>query len=78
VRILHSGKPQTIDHAWWQARLEQPLPAGGLCFASAFESSAAECARSGRSNADMAVLNQFTLPAYRMLLRRGRAHFRQK
>jgi len=25
VRILHAGKPQTIDHAWWQARLEQAL-----------------------------------------------------
>jgi 23S rRNA (cytosine1962-C5)-methyltransferase len=25
VRILHAGKPQTIDHAWWQARLEQTL-----------------------------------------------------
>ena len=21
VRILHAGKPQTIDRAWWQARL---------------------------------------------------------
>ena len=25
VRILHAGKPQTIDAAWWQARLEQAL-----------------------------------------------------
>jgi 23S rRNA (cytosine1962-C5)-methyltransferase len=25
VRILHAGKPQTIDAAWWQARLEQTL-----------------------------------------------------
>jgi 23S rRNA (cytosine1962-C5)-methyltransferase len=25
VRILHAGKPQTIDHAWWQTRLEQTL-----------------------------------------------------
>lgn len=25
VRILHAGKPQTIDGAWWQARLEQAL-----------------------------------------------------
>jgi 23S rRNA (cytosine1962-C5)-methyltransferase len=25
VRILHTGKPQTIDAAWWQARLEQAL-----------------------------------------------------
>jgi 23S rRNA (cytosine1962-C5)-methyltransferase len=25
VRILHAGKPQTIDRAWWQARLEQSL-----------------------------------------------------
>ena len=25
VRILHAGKPQTIDSAWWQARLEQAL-----------------------------------------------------
>src|ERR1035437_9552031 len=25
VRILHTGKPQTIDRAWWQARLEQAV-----------------------------------------------------
>ena len=25
VRILHAGKPQTIDRAWWQTRLEQAL-----------------------------------------------------
>ena len=25
VRILHAGKPQTIDAAWWQSRLEQSL-----------------------------------------------------
>jgi len=25
VRILHAGKPQTIDHAWWQTRLEHAL-----------------------------------------------------
>ena len=25
TRILHAGKPQTIDAAWWQARLEQAL-----------------------------------------------------
>jgi 23S rRNA (cytosine1962-C5)-methyltransferase len=25
VRILHAGKPQTIDRAWWRARLEQAL-----------------------------------------------------
>jgi 23S rRNA (cytosine1962-C5)-methyltransferase len=25
VRILHAGKPQTIDHEWWQARLEQAI-----------------------------------------------------
>jgi len=25
VRILHAGKPTTIDAAWWQARLEQAL-----------------------------------------------------
>ncbi|MGO8835965.1 MAG: class I SAM-dependent methyltransferase [Limisphaerales bacterium] len=25
VRILHAGKPLTIDRAWWQARLEQAL-----------------------------------------------------
>ena len=25
VRILHVGKPQTIDAAWWQMRLEQTL-----------------------------------------------------
>src|ERR1700729_1028380 len=25
VRVLHAGKPQTIDAAWWLARLEQTL-----------------------------------------------------
>jgi 23S rRNA (cytosine1962-C5)-methyltransferase len=25
VRILHAGRPQTIDSAWWQTRLEQSL-----------------------------------------------------
>ena len=25
VRILHAGRPQTIDFAWWQTRLEKPL-----------------------------------------------------
>jgi 23S rRNA (cytosine1962-C5)-methyltransferase len=25
VRVLHAGKPQPIDHAWWQARLEQAI-----------------------------------------------------
>jgi 23S rRNA (cytosine1962-C5)-methyltransferase len=25
MRVLHAGKPQTIDRAWWQARLEQTL-----------------------------------------------------
>ncbi len=25
VRILHAGKPQAIDAAWWQKRLEQAL-----------------------------------------------------
>src|SRR3954447_26304177 len=25
VRILHAGKPQTIDQAWWRMRLEQTL-----------------------------------------------------
>jgi 23S rRNA (cytosine1962-C5)-methyltransferase len=25
VRILHAGKPQTIDFAWWNARLEKSL-----------------------------------------------------
>jgi 23S rRNA (cytosine1962-C5)-methyltransferase len=25
VRILHAGKPQTIDAAWWRARLQQAL-----------------------------------------------------
>jgi 23S rRNA (cytosine1962-C5)-methyltransferase len=25
VRILHAGKPQTIDHAWWQIRLKKSL-----------------------------------------------------
>jgi 23S rRNA (cytosine1962-C5)-methyltransferase len=54
VRILHAGKPQTIDSAWWQARLEQALARRRPLFASAFESSAAECARPGRSNVDMA------------------------
>ncbi|MDB6125015.1 MAG: rRNA ((2)-)-methyltransferase [Pedosphaera sp.] len=25
VRVLHAGKPQTIDRAWWRMRLEQTL-----------------------------------------------------
>src|SRR5215475_14397978 len=25
VRVLHAGKPQTVNHEWWQARLEAPL-----------------------------------------------------
>jgi 23S rRNA (cytosine1962-C5)-methyltransferase len=25
MRVLHAGKPQTIDHAWWQARLAQAV-----------------------------------------------------
>ena len=25
VRILHAGKPQTIDSVWWQAHLEKSL-----------------------------------------------------
>src|SRR5450432_4760725 len=25
VRILHAGKPQTIDFIWWNARLEKSL-----------------------------------------------------
>jgi 23S rRNA (cytosine1962-C5)-methyltransferase len=25
VRILHAGKPQTIDDAWWRTRLEKPF-----------------------------------------------------
>ena len=25
VRVLHTGKPATIDPAWWQERLKQPL-----------------------------------------------------
>jgi 23S rRNA (cytosine1962-C5)-methyltransferase len=25
VRILHTGKPVTLDHAWWNSRLEKPL-----------------------------------------------------
>ncbi len=25
VRILHAGKPQTLDAAWWEARLEQTV-----------------------------------------------------
>ena len=54
VRILHAGKPQTIDRAWWRARLEQTLARRRHLFASAFEGSAAECACPGRSNADMA------------------------
>src|ERR1017187_5959658 len=54
VRILHAGKPQTIDRAWWQARLEQALARRPPLCASAFESSGAECARPGRSNVDMA------------------------
>src|SRR5277367_2023172 len=27
VRILHAGKPQTIDSVWWNARLEKALTA---------------------------------------------------
>ncbi|HWW03602.1 MAG TPA: class I SAM-dependent methyltransferase [Candidatus Acidoferrum sp.] len=25
LRVLHAGKPQTVDRAWWSARLEQAL-----------------------------------------------------
>src|SRR5438552_18931244 len=25
VRVLHQGKPQTIDRRWWERRLEQAL-----------------------------------------------------
>src|ERR1043165_2091064 len=25
VRVLHAGKPQTIDSAWWKTRLERSL-----------------------------------------------------
>jgi 23S rRNA (cytosine1962-C5)-methyltransferase len=25
VRVLHAGKPQTVDAVWWQARLEQAI-----------------------------------------------------
>ena len=50
VRILHAGKPLTIDAAWWQTRLEQALARRRLLFASAIESSSAERARPGRSN----------------------------
>jgi len=25
LRVLHAGKPQTVDAAWWQARLEQAV-----------------------------------------------------
>ncbi len=32
VRILHAGKPQTIDRAWWQSRLEQALARRRDCF----------------------------------------------
>jgi 23S rRNA (cytosine1962-C5)-methyltransferase len=32
VRILHAGKPQTIDRAWWQSRLEQALARRHECF----------------------------------------------
>ena len=34
VRILHAGKPQTIDDAWWQARLEQALAKRAGLFAA--------------------------------------------
>src|SRR5580698_5384292 len=42
VRVLHAGKPQTIDAAWWQARLEQTLARRAGLFS--------ERARTGRSN----------------------------
>jgi 23S rRNA (cytosine1962-C5)-methyltransferase len=35
VRILHAGKPQTIDAAWWQARLRQTLARRDGLFAAA-------------------------------------------
>jgi 23S rRNA (cytosine1962-C5)-methyltransferase len=50
VRILHAGKPATIDAAWWQARLEQALARRRGLFSNALENLPAECARSGRSN----------------------------
>jgi len=34
VRILHAGKPATIDAAWWQTRLEQTLARRAGHFAS--------------------------------------------
>ena len=29
VRLLHAGKPQAIDRAWWAGRLARALAAGG-------------------------------------------------
>src|SRR5664279_886681 len=50
VRILHAGKPATIDAAWWQARLEHALARRRGLFSNALENLPAECARPGRSN----------------------------
>ena len=51
VRILHAGKPLTIDAAWWQARLERALARRRDLFAGAFET-AAERARPERGGVD--------------------------
>jgi 23S rRNA (cytosine1962-C5)-methyltransferase len=32
VRILHAGKPQTLDAAWWQVRLEKSLARRAMLF----------------------------------------------
>jgi len=61
VRILHAGKPLTIDAAWWQARLEQALARRRTLFPSLAEDSSAERARPGRSN--VAVADAQELPA---------------
>src|SRR5580693_3088959 len=34
VRILHAGKPQTIDAPWWQARLAQAVARREKLFAA--------------------------------------------
>ena len=59
VRILHSGKPQTINAAWWHTRLEQSLAIRRPLFADALENPAAECIRPGRHNIRPATSGDF-------------------
>ena len=53
VRILHAGKPLTIDAAWWSAHLEKSLARRAGLFAGVAEPSTPERARPGRSNAEI-------------------------